>query len=72
MTEGNYRRHFSLILFRRLWTITYKEMSQFKNPLAEIVYTKYSPGPEKMSINEETVSKLWTKIGCIRNRPKKA
>ena len=47
-------------------------MPQSKNPLAEIVTTNYSPGPEKMSINKETVGKLWSKIGCIRNRPKKA
>ena len=56
--RGKYRRHFSLILFRRLWTITYEQMSQSKNPLAEIVTTNYSPGPEKMSIEKETVGKL--------------
>ena len=56
--RGKYRRHFSLILFRRLWTITYEQMSQSKNPLAEIVTTNYSPGPEKMSINKITVGKL--------------
>ena len=56
--EGKYRRHFSLILFRRLWSITYEEMSQSKNPFAKIVTTNYSPGPEKMSIKEKTVHKL--------------
>ena len=55
------RRHFSLILYHLLRPLTYDEMMQLKNPLANILHLKSTQACEKMSINKITVKKLDTK-----------
>ena len=55
------RRHFSLILYHLLRSLTYDDMMQLKNPVANILHLKSTQASEKMSINKITVRKLDTK-----------
>ena len=70
--NGSVQRHFSLMSFRLVWSITYEKIMRLKNPLAQLLTSKSTCDPEKMSLNEVPVRKLRKKVCCAWNRPKKA
>ena len=47
-----------MIFYHLLRSVTYDEMMQSKNPLADILQSKSTHVSEKMSINKITVGKL--------------
>ena len=64
---ANMRRLFSLISFHLLRPVTYDEMTQLKNPSADILHSKSTRASEKMSINKVRVGKLDTEEYMLEN-----
>ena len=55
-----------MIFYHLLRSVTYDEMMQSKNPLADILQSKSTHVSEKLSINKVTVGKLDTKEYYVR------
>lgn len=69
--NGSVQRHFSLMSFRLVWSITYEKIMCLKNPLAQHLTTMSTCDPEKMSFNEVPVRKLRKQVWYAWIRPKK-